>query len=129
MTTDDTAVSRDGAFDEGTVRQWLRDAWSPESSSLWTEDNPARGQCGVTALVVQDRFGGEIRKTPTEDGTHFYNYIDGQRYDLTAEQFEERPAYLDLPSDREEAFGDTNAEQYAALSERFRVVADEWLIG
>lgn len=86
---------------------------------------PARGQCGVTALVVQDRFGGEIRKTPTEDGTHFYNYIDGQRYDLTAEQFEERPAYLDLPSDREEAFGDTNAEQYAALSERFRVVADE----
>lgn len=117
----------DGSFDEREVRRWLRDAWSPESSSLWTEDNPARGQCGVTALVVQDRFGGEIQKTPTGDGTHFYNHINGQRYDLTAEQFEERPEYLDLPSDREEAFADTNAEQYAALSKRFRVVVEEGL--
>jgi hypothetical protein len=50
---------------------------------------------------------------------HFYNFIDGQRYDLTAEQFDTPPSYLDSPSNREEAFADTNAEQYAALSERF----------
>lgn len=119
------AAWRDSTFEEETVRQWLRAAWSPESSSLWTEDNPARGQCGVTALVVQDRFGGEIRKTPTESGTHFYNYISGQRYDLTAEQFDEQPEYLDLSSNREEAFDDTNPKQYTALSERFFVVADK----
>lgn len=117
-------ASRDTGFDEGTVRRWLREAWSPESSSLWTEDNPARGQCGVTALVVQDRFGGEIRKTPTKNGLHFYNYMNGKRYDMTAEQFDERPAYLDFPSDRGEAFEGTNVDQYVALSKRFHAASD-----
>jgi len=43
--------------------QQLRRSWSPETSSGWTRDNPASGQCGVTALVVHDKFGGEILKT------------------------------------------------------------------
>lgn len=30
--------------------------WSINSSSKWTQDNPANGQCGVTALVVNDLF-------------------------------------------------------------------------
>jgi hypothetical protein len=109
----------DRTFDRETVLQQLRRAWSSESSSLWTEDNPAKGHCGVTSLVIQDLFGGEIRKTPLDDGMHFYNYIDGQRYDLTAEQFDALPTYLDLPSNRREAFDDTNIDQYAHLSERF----------
>jgi hypothetical protein len=37
--------------------------WSIESSSKWTPQNPAKEQCGVTALVVNDIFGGEILKT------------------------------------------------------------------
>jgi hypothetical protein len=111
--------STDRTFDKETGLQWLRRAWSSESSSLWTEDNPARGHCGVTSLVVQDHFGGEIQKTPTTEGMHFYNHIDGQRYDLTAEQFEVPPTYLDLPSNRREAFADTNTDQYTHLSERF----------
>lgn len=121
------SASRDCGFDEEQVLQWLREAWSAESSTLWKEASPARGQCGVTALVVQDRFGGEILKTPTQNGMHFYNHIDGERHDLTAEQFDERPNYLDLPSDREEAFADTNGKQYAALSERFCAAVDERL--
>jgi len=118
-------VSRSELFDKELIVQRLRDAWSAESSSLYTEDNPACGQCPVTALVIQDRFGGEIRKTPTEDGPHFYNSIGGQCYDLTAEQFDDPPSYLDLPSDREEAFAHANAEQYAALAKRFRTVSPE----
>ena len=43
--------------------QQLRRSWSIETSSHWTHDNPASGQCGVTALVVHDKFGGEILKT------------------------------------------------------------------
>ncbi len=35
-------------------------AWSIESSSQWTIKNPTKGQCGVTALIVNDYFGGEI---------------------------------------------------------------------
>ena len=29
-------------------------AWSSQSSSKWSKDNPANGQCGVTSLVVHD---------------------------------------------------------------------------
>src|SRR6185436_2032868 len=43
--------------------QQLRRSWSIETGSGWQPDNPASGQCGVTALVVQDKFGGEILKT------------------------------------------------------------------
>lgn len=106
-------------FDEEAVLRSLREAWSSHSSSLWIEENPARGHCGVTALVVQDYFGGSIRKTPTDSGMHFYNFIDGQRYDLTADQFDSAPNYFDQPSSRQEAFEDTNIQQYKTLSKRF----------
>lgn len=69
----------------------------------------------MTSLVVQDMFGGEILRTNTPDGPHFYNSIDGQRLDLTASQFAEALVYDDCPAGRGEAFSDTNASQYAAL--------------
>lgn len=31
----------------------LRKSWSIHSSSKWSLDNPAKGQCGVTSLVVR----------------------------------------------------------------------------
>jgi hypothetical protein len=55
-------------------------------------ENPARGQYNVKALVVWDRFGGEIHKTPVGNDWHFYNRVAGTIYDLTAEQFSVRPA-------------------------------------
>jgi hypothetical protein len=46
----------------------LFQAWSLESSSKWIANNPAAGQCGVTALVVQDRLGGDILRTWLDSG-------------------------------------------------------------
>ncbi|NJN56837.1 MAG: hypothetical protein HC879_04750 [Leptolyngbyaceae cyanobacterium SL_5_9] len=112
--------SKSQKFDEQTIKAILKRCWSRESSSLWTKQNPACGQCGVTALVIQDQFGGGILKTPTEGGWHFYNQIDGERYDLTIEQFTVLPNYMDLPSNREEAFANTNQNQYSYLSSKFR---------
>ncbi|WP_243014071.1 YunG family protein [Brevibacillus borstelensis] len=89
--------------------------WSIESSSKWSSQNPANGQCGVTALVVNDLFGGEILKTKTPEGWHYYNKIDGIRCDFTESQFSEIPHYQDIPSNREEAFCDTNDKQYSYL--------------
>jgi len=40
------------------IRVALHRSWSLESSSKWTRENPANGQCGVTALVVNDLLGG-----------------------------------------------------------------------
>jgi hypothetical protein len=96
----------------------LTKAWSRETSSLWSPDNPARGQCGVTSLVVQDVFGGQILKTVLQQGAHFYNSIEGRRFDFTASQFHEPIDYDDLPSDRDEAMSDTNPGQYRALRGR-----------
>lgn len=97
------------------LQRVLEKAWSLRSSSMWTPENPARGQCGVTALVVNDLLGGDILKTHLPDGVHFYNRLSGQRYDFTAAQFSEPVVYEDMLSSREEAFRDTNAEQYASL--------------
>lgn len=70
----------------------LLTVWSIESSSKWSPQNPANGQCGVTALVVNDFLGGEILKTKTPDGWHYYNKIDGIRCDFTESQFAKNTA-------------------------------------
>jgi N-acetylglutamate synthase-like GNAT family acetyltransferase len=93
--------------------------WSIKSSSLWTSQNPARGQCSNTALVIQDYFGGEILKTVVDNQIHFYNMINNQRIDITASQFANEINYEDNPSNRLEAFADTNEIQYNYLSNIF----------
>ena len=110
---------RNAPFDEDAVRAALQRSWSRASSSLFTPESPAAGQCGVTALVLNDHFGGEILKTPVGGRPHFYNRIDGRRRDLTREQFGAPPEYLDLPSSRAEALADANEAQYVQLALRF----------
>lgn len=93
----------------------LQTAWSIETSSQWRSDNPARGQCAVTALVVQDLIGGDILKTEVNGTWHFYNFIHGRRWDLTISQFEKPIGYEDIRVDRSEALADTSTEQYRLL--------------
>ena len=60
----------------------------------------------MTALVVHDRFGGEILKTDVNGAWHFYNRIDGKRVDFTGmSQFDSPIGYDDVPSSRDEALG------------------------
>ncbi|OBZ92016.1 hypothetical protein ADU59_28910 [Pararhizobium polonicum] len=100
------------------VQSALATAWSIETSSKWRPENPALGQCGVTALVVQDLLGGDILKTRFGDAWHFYNRIGGARLDFSALQFSSPVAYSDLDSGRDEALADTSPEQYRILRER-----------
>ncbi len=93
----------------------LPTCWSAATSRQWRADNPARGQCNVTALLVQELCGGEILKTDTPGGWHYYNRIDGERLDLTASQFDAPIRHDDLPADRAEALAGTTAEQYEGL--------------
>ncbi|MFP7254671.1 hypothetical protein SFC02_10240 [Terribacillus goriensis] len=99
------------------IMEVLIKSWSLESSSKWSEDNPAKGQCGVTALVINDLLGGEIKKTKLLDGWHFYNIINGKRNDFTDSQFTEEILYMNIPSSREEALKDTNEKQYNHLKQ------------
>jgi hypothetical protein len=96
----------------------LRQSWSVETGRHWKTDNPAAGQCGVTALVVNDEFGGSILKTDVNGAWHFYNMIDGKRLDFTVSQFTSPILYEDVPSDRAEALLDCSQEQYDLLRSR-----------
>jgi hypothetical protein len=72
---------------------WGPDTCAPEDVADWTPDNPAHGQCGTTALVVHDHFGGVlVRGDVLVDGVrvdfHWWNRLpDGDQIDLTLEQF------------------------------------------
>ena len=71
------------SFDPEAVQSALLKAWSRSTASQWTADNPAAGQCNVTSLLVHELFGGDLLKTPLPAGDHFYNRIEGKRYDFT----------------------------------------------
>ncbi|MGW2182781.1 YunG family protein [Streptomyces sp. NPDC001732] len=74
-------------------RSWGADTTTPDHRQDWTPDNPARDQCGVTALVVHDLLGGAlIRGEVHVDGErvdyHWWNRLGmGIEVDLTREQF------------------------------------------
>ena len=65
-------------------------AWTQETahpSYNWSPNNPAAGQCAVTALVVQDLYGGDILACKVGKISHFINSIDGRIVDYTEQQF------------------------------------------
>jgi len=85
-------------YGEHLLRPILRAAWGadtcdPHDLSDWHPGNPARGQCGVTALIIQDLLGGElilgeVLVGGTKAGHHYWNRLpDGREVDLTADQF------------------------------------------
>jgi hypothetical protein len=76
----------------------LRACWDDLTSGSpdWSPLNPALGQCVVTALLVQDEFGGELIRGEINGVAHYWNRIGGGRnfgvpegveIDLTRQQF------------------------------------------
>lgn len=85
------AISRHNQVFEQLLRTldiaWSRETAHPVFADKWSEENRSAGQCAVTALVVNDHFGGELAKTYVGDDSHYFNIIDGEVIDLTAQQF------------------------------------------
>jgi hypothetical protein len=101
-------------FEPEIVARALRISWSADTAKQWSMERPASGQCNVTALLVHDLFGGELLKTGLADGDHFYNCIDGVRYDFTESQFDAPIEYADITAARfDAARGATSAELQA----------------
>lgn len=71
----------------------LAAVWSRGTSAdpdSWSDDNPASGQCAVTALVVQDYLGGELRRGEAGLISHYWNVLpSGDEVDLTRHQFDD----------------------------------------
>jgi len=101
--------------------QALRRVWAEDTASpvgRWYPDRPALNHCSVTSLIVQDLFGGELLSTRTSGGTHFYNEIDGVRWDLTVSQFDDPIPYEDRQTTRAEALADATPARYRKVCER-----------
>lgn len=112
-----------------TVLTALRESWgpdtcAPEDVALWTPDNPARGQCATTAVVLHDHFGGclvrgEVMVHGRQVDFHWWNRLpDGAQIDATIEQFGPHE-HVEGGVDVERPTGPTRLDaQYALLSSR-----------
>ncbi|MCP3368431.1 YunG family protein [Bradyrhizobium cajani] len=108
------------SFDPDGVQTALRKAWSASTASQWTAINPAAGQCNVTSLLIHELFGGDLLKTPLPEGDHFYNRIEGRRYDFTASQFDQPIDYMDFLTNRADAERGATSDQLAELRAAFQ---------
>jgi hypothetical protein len=106
----------------------IRQSWAADTSddsTTWSPENPGRGQCVVTSMVVRDYFGGTLLIAPVlRDGEpvemHCWNVLPGGAHlDLTADQFE-YDYDLGVPVDQQPVVNDTDVGRYEILATRVR---------
>ena len=73
---------------------WCRETASPTSACEARSVGDPRGQCAVTALLIQDLLGGDIMRAEVQDytgtvfGSNYWNLIPGMGWiDMTRTQF------------------------------------------
>lgn len=110
------------------IEQAIRAAWSRETSDdpdEWSEWNPARGQCAVTALLIRELLGGDILVANVLRGgvrvdRHAWNRLPSRlTLDLTREQFV-RGERFGEPRIEEPILTHRHPERFATLRERVR---------
>jgi len=120
------ASVRAGTFQETEAA--IRAAWGRDTSEdpdEWSEENRARGQCAVTALLIRELLGGEILVANVLRGgrrveRHAWNRLpSGLTLDLTREQFT-NGEQLGEPAAEEPVLTHRNPERYATLRARVR---------
>jgi hypothetical protein len=82
-------------LDEAFRASWAADTCSPDDLARadWEPGNPAWGHCDITALIVNDLFGGdlmlgEVWLDGERHGFHWWNRLPRHlELDLTREQF------------------------------------------
>jgi len=80
------------------IEDVIKASWSldtAEEDDGWTPENPSRGQCDITSLLLHDIFGGELLGADVfRDGqrveAHMWNRLPGgMEVDLTRDQFKD----------------------------------------
>jgi hypothetical protein len=120
-------------FTLAELEQAIRSSWSVDTSDdpdEWSPENPSRGQCDITSLVVHDLVGGDVLAAGVflngeRVESHMWNRLSsGVEIDLTRDQFRRgevvgeptvraRPARFDPSHPRYHRY-----EQYLVLAER-----------
>ena len=121
------------------VLKALQDSWSLESTEEqenWTQSNPSRGQCGISALIINDYFGGKLvlwKVFLGEDqvGFHYSNELpDGTLFDSTGDQFWESEELKEPSSfERPDKLPKNGADRYLNLSNLVRSKLESYRVG
>lgn len=116
---------------EALLNTWDDETVSPGCLPVYNHDNdPSKGECTITAMLVQDIFGGTIRRIYVGTGTHSLNEINGNFYDLTSDQF----TVMNIPlnyeeneiADRERLNNDDNVyKRYLLLRDKLKDVLNK----
>ena len=93
----------------------------------WSINNRTLGQCAITSLIVNDYFGGEIKKCIVDGISHYFNEINNIIFDFTKEQFNHDINYNDSKSKtREEMLNNEDTKKrYKLLSSRVAEYIDK----
>lgn len=82
-------IQKLNSLQEILVKCYSKDTAYPLNIELWNSKNPTCGQCAITAVIIQDYFGGTIHRIKMKDNeTHYFNILDGKIVDFTKEQYE-----------------------------------------
>jgi len=76
---------------QNLLRNALEYAWvGATAQGAWSSKCPSLNQCAVTALVIQEYFGGDLLRCECDDGdSHYWNMLPGDKeVDWTEQQFE-----------------------------------------
>lgn len=82
----------------------IKNSWDdktcyPQVKSSWGTQIPELGQCAVTALLINERYGGQILYNAEYD--HYWNVLpDGRKIDLTKRQFHNKRVTSGIPVSR-----------------------------
>lgn len=117
-------TNRSIMFNKAIVQKALKKCWALDFNPRWKPSNPSVDQDSVTSLMLYDIFGGEILKTPIpqKKGWHFYNRIDGKRFDFTKSEIGRLSLFNrveDISATPEEVCNYFETEDYLTLRRRF----------
>ena len=126
------------AVDIQSLTRAVQASWNAETHYVaitFSAENPSRGQCVISSLVVQDYLGGELVRVAAKgvgiDEKHYYNMLDdGTTIDTTRQQYNGMNVALTLApvdlkgkyaSTREKLLNDDDTRQrYDILSKRVK---------
>jgi hypothetical protein len=109
-------------FNRKVVHEALKRSRAAEKELEFTQKSNEDNHDGEISLLIYDIFGGEILKTRSKNGWHFYNRIDGERIDFTKSETDS-PArntnFEDIPATPDETHNNFEQEEYANFFMRF----------
>lgn len=109
-------------FNRKVVHEALKRSRVAEKKFELTRKNNNESHDGEISLLIYDIFGGEILKTHSKSGWHFYNRIDGERVDFTKPEIaitSRNNKFEDIPATPDETHNYFEQEEYASFFMRF----------